>query len=44
MDVKIMFLNRINEEDMYIEQPEGFMIHGKEPHVCRLKKSLYGLK
>lgn len=29
---------------MYIEQPQGFDIHGKESHVCRLKKALYGLK
>jgi hypothetical protein len=29
---------------VYIEQPDGFLIHGKESHVCRLKKALYGLK
>jgi hypothetical protein len=29
---------------VYIEQPQGFVIHGKESHVCRLKKALYGLK
>jgi hypothetical protein len=27
-----------------IEQPQGFVIHGKESHVFKLKKSLYGLK
>ena len=27
-----------------MHQPEGFEIHGKEDHVCLLKKSLYGLK
>jgi hypothetical protein len=32
------------EEEVYIEQPNGFVIHGKESHVCRLKKALYGLK
>ena len=32
------------EEEVYIEQPDGFEIHGKESHVCRLKKALYGLK
>jgi hypothetical protein len=44
MDVKTTFLNRENEEEVYIEQPDGFVIHGKESHVCRLKKALYGLK
>ena len=29
---------------MYIEQPQGFEVHGKESHVCRLKKTLYRLK
>jgi hypothetical protein len=29
---------------VYIEQPDFFVIHGKESHVCRLKKALYGLK
>ena len=29
---------------MYIDQPQGFEVHGKESHVCRLKKALYGLK
>jgi hypothetical protein len=32
------------EEEIYIDQPEGFMVHGKENFVCKLKKSLYGLK
>jgi hypothetical protein len=44
MDVKTAFLNGVIEEDVYIEQPQGFMIHGDESHVCRLKKTLYGLK
>ena len=43
MDVKTTFLNGIIEE-VYIEQPEGFVVHGKESHVCKLKKALYGLK
>jgi hypothetical protein len=29
---------------MYIEQPQGFEVHGRDSHVCRLKKALYGLK
>ena len=44
MDVKTTFLNGEIEEEVYIEQPDGFMIHEKESHVCKLKKALYGLK
>jgi hypothetical protein len=44
MDVKTTFLNGEVEQEVYIEQPEGFVIHGKESHVCKLKKALYGLK
>ena len=43
-DVKTAFLNAIIQEEVYIEQPQGFEMHGKESHVCRLKKALYGLK
>ena len=44
MDVKTTFLNGVIQEEVYIEQPEGFETHGKRTHVCRLKKALYGLK
>jgi hypothetical protein len=44
MDVKTSFLNGEIEEEVYIEQPEGFVMHNKKSHVCRLKKALYGLK
>jgi hypothetical protein len=44
MDVKTVFLNGEVEQEVYIEQLEGFVIHGKESHVCKLKKALYGLK
>eukprot|EP00253_Pinus_taeda_P030266 PITA_30266 len=43
MDVKTAFLNGFIQE-VYIEQPQGFEVHGKESHVCRLKKALYALK
>ncbi|WVZ81330.1 LOW QUALITY PROTEIN: hypothetical protein U9M48_028720 [Paspalum notatum var. saurae] len=38
------FLHGELEEDIYMDQPEGFVVPGKEDLVCRLKKSLYGLK
>ncbi|KAG6706623.1 hypothetical protein I3842_07G230600 [Carya illinoinensis] len=43
LDVKTTFLNGDLEEDIYMHQPEGFVVQGKEGSVCRLKKSLYGL-
>jgi len=44
MDVKTVFLNGDLEEDVYMDQPEGFEIKGKDQMVCKLKKSIYGLK
>ena len=44
MDVKSPFLNGILEEEVYVDQPPGFYIKGKEYKVYILKKSLYGLK
>ncbi|GJR99212.1 retrovirus-related pol polyprotein from transposon TNT 1-94 [Tanacetum coccineum] len=45
MDVKTAFLNgRDLEEEIYMNQPEGFIAPGQEGKVCRLVKSLYGLK
>jgi hypothetical protein len=44
MDVKTTFLNEIIEEELYIEQPEGFETFDRESQVCRLKRALYGLK
>ncbi|GJS83179.1 retrovirus-related pol polyprotein from transposon TNT 1-94 [Tanacetum coccineum] len=44
MDVKTAFLNGDLEEEIYMNQPEGFIIPRQESKVCRLVKSLYGLK
>ena len=44
MDVKTVFLNGDLDEKVYMEQPEGFFIAGNEHKVCKLVKSLYGLK
>ena len=44
MDVKTAFLNRVIEEEVYIEQLEGFDVENRETHVCRLHRALYGLK
>jgi hypothetical protein len=44
MDVKTTFLNRELEEEIYMTQPNGFVVKGQEDKVCKLMKSLYDLK
>ena len=44
MDVKSTFVNGKLEEELYIEQPEGFLLSENNDYVCKLKKDLYGLK
>lgn len=44
MDVKSAFLNGVLEEEVYIEQLEGFALEYGIDMVCKLKKALYGLK
>ena len=44
MDVKTTFLNGNLEEEVYMKQPEGFSSSEGEHLVCKLKKSINGLK
>ena len=44
MDVKLAYLHGVLEEEIYMKQPEGFVAQGDENKVCRLVRSLYGLK
>ena len=44
MDVMKTLLHRDLEEEIYMKQIEGFATKGKNELVCKLKKSLYGLK
>jgi transposase InsO family protein len=44
IDIKTAFLNGDLDEEIYMDQPEGFTEEGKEHLVCRLKKAIYGLK
>ena len=44
MDVVTAFLNGKLDEEVYMEQPDGYVVEGKENLVCKLKKSIYGLK
>jgi hypothetical protein len=44
MDVKSAFLNGVLQEEVYLEQPPGYVKKGEENKVYKLKKALYGLK
>jgi hypothetical protein len=44
IDVKAAFLNGDLQENVYMTQPEGFVMKFKEHMGCKLNKSIYGLK
>jgi hypothetical protein len=44
LGLKTSFLHGDLEEEIYIDQQEGFIVPSKENFVCKLKKSMYGLK
>ena len=44
LDMKTIFLHGNLEEEIYMSQPNGYVVADKEDWVCKLKKSLYGLK
>ena len=44
MDVQTAFLNGVLQEEVYMRQPEGYAVKGSEHKVCRLRRSIYGLK
>ena len=44
MHVKLAFLNGELREEVYVAQPSGFVVAGKEQKVLRLIKAIYGLR
>ena len=44
MDIKTVYLYGELKEEIYMAQPEGFIKSGQEHKVCKLIKSIYGLK
>ena len=44
MDVKTTFLNGELDEEIYMDQPNGFLVKDEEHKVCQLLKSMYDLK
>jgi hypothetical protein len=44
MDVKTTFLNGNLEEDVYMIKPKGFVDPNNARKICKIKKSIYGLK
>jgi hypothetical protein len=43
-DIKMTFLHRDLDEEIYMDQPPGFVVLGSETKVCKHLRSLYGVK
>ena len=43
LDIRTAFLNGDLQEEVYVSQPSGFVMHGQEKKACTLHKALYGL-
>ncbi|BFG30688.1 hypothetical protein CerSpe_169620 [Prunus speciosa] len=43
-DIKMAFLNGYLQEELYVDQPEGFVSKTESQKVCKLEQSIYGLK
>jgi len=41
---RLVFLNGVLDKEIYMEQPQGFIMPGTETKVCHLKRAIYGLK
>ena len=44
MDVKTAFLNGVLDEDICMQKPDGYVDQAHPDNVCKLKRSLYGVK
>ena len=44
IDITTAFLNGDLKDEVYMKQPEGFVVKGQEHLVCKLKRSIYGLR
>jgi hypothetical protein len=43
-DIKMTFLHRDLDEEIYMDQPPGFVVLGSEMKVCKHLRSLYGVQ